>query len=371
MRTVFVTPFVPAVGTGTTRRTLSLVHALARLGPVEVAYAPFGPGEPEAALAATNGVSLRAVAPSRGLRRGVAYARARAAGTPDGFARGASPELADVASAAGPDDRVVADGPTVAAALLPLARRRPVVYNAHNLESAFRHELAGAEATERSTLERFERRLLETMGQSWMVSRPEVQAALAIAPGADVRYVPNAVDVAAILPVTPPGARRLLFAADHTYAPNQDALAFLLDEVMAHVWRALPDARLAICGRGLDPAVGDRDERIEALGFVDDMTAVYGRCDAVAVPLRQGGGSPLKFVEAMAYALPVVATPKAAAGLEAQPGLHYLEGEEPVAFAAAVIRALGEQAGGVGPAGRELAEREYSVEALAQRLAAC
>ena len=55
------------------------------------------------------------------------------------------------------------------------------------------------------------------------------------------------------------------------------------------------------------------------------------------MPLLTGGGSPLKFVEALAYGLPVVATPHAAAGLEAaRAGEHYREADGPEAFADAL-----------------------------------
>ena len=78
------------------------------------------------------------------LQRLLAYGAARLGGVPEGFARGVSRELASETErlASEPNrGRVIADGPIAAAALARLARRRPVVYNAHNLESGFRHEL--------------------------------------------------------------------------------------------------------------------------------------------------------------------------------------------------------------------------------------
>jgi polysaccharide biosynthesis protein PslH len=85
--------------------------------------------------------------------------------------------------------------------------------------------------------------------------------------------------------------------------------------------------------------------------------------------LLSGGGSPLKFVEALAHALPVVATPRAAAGLEVRAGEHYLEGRDADGFATALATAAGGASDAVGAAGRALAEREYSIEALTARLA--
>jgi glycosyltransferase involved in cell wall biosynthesis len=85
------------------------------------------------------------------------------------------------------------------------------------------------------------------------------------------------------------------------------------------------------------------------------------------VPLLTGGGSPLKFIEALARGIPVVATPRAAAGVEAEAGRHFLEGDGAEGFAAALVAAIGAEE--MGAEARRLAEREYSIEALARMLA--
>jgi glycosyltransferase involved in cell wall biosynthesis len=364
-----VTPFTPVLGTGRALRTYGVVRALASLGPVEVLYAVFDGEEPDPKHRAIEGVELQPVRPSRGLRRAREYLAARRDGVPHSFARGVSHELREAAEehAAGAE-RLVADGPIAAAALRDLADRRPLIYNAHNVESAFRHSLGGRGVGSRRSLARFERGLLERAAESWMASPSDVERARALAPGARLRYVPNAIDVDAIRPVSAAGGGGLLFVADFTYAPNRNALRFLLEEVLPRVWRELPDARLAVAGRGLDSA--PRDERVEALGFVSDLASAYASAACVAVPLREGGGSPLKFIEALAYGVPVVATPLAAAGLEARAGEHYLEGGEAEAFAEAVVRVLRDGAVDVAARGRRLVEERYSIEALARAIAA-
>jgi glycosyltransferase involved in cell wall biosynthesis len=366
-----VTPFTPALGTGRALRTYGVVRALASLGPIDVLYAVFGDDEPGPEYRAIEDARLHAVRPSRGPRRALEYLAARRDGVPHSFARGVSPELresaAELAEAPG-RGRVVADGPIAAAALRELAGHRPVIYNAQNLESAFRHSLGERGLGSRRTLERFERGLLERFSESWMVSAADLKGALALAPGATLRYVPNAVDVQAIRPAPAAGDARALFVADFTYLPNRNALRFLVDEVLPRVWRELPEARLTVVGRGLDrpPA----DERVEPFGFVPDLGPVYASAACVVVPLLEGGGSPLKFIEALAFGVPVVATPLAAAGLEAEAGEHYLEAEEPDAFAAAVVRVMREGGAGLADKGRRLVEESYSIEALARVISA-
>ncbi len=92
------------------------------------------------------------------------------------------------------------------------------------------------------------------------------------------------------------------------------------------------------------------------------------RC--AVVPLLQGGGTPLKFVEALAHGLPVVATTRAAAGLAAVDGEHCLLADGPEAFAMALLSVLRDGAPELGRRGRELAAERYSIEALTRLLEA-
>jgi len=59
------------------------------------------------------------------------------------------------------------------------------------------------------------------------------------------------------------------------------------------------------------------DARIDVAGFVDSLAGLYAQADCVVVPIVEGAGSPVKFIEALAYGVPVVATPRAARGLAA------------------------------------------------------
>jgi glycosyltransferase involved in cell wall biosynthesis len=198
-----------------------------------------------------------------------------------------------------------------------------------------------------------------------------MEGAAVLAPAAKLRLVPNVVDVAATDPLPPrEGERAVLFLADQTYEPNRQALRFLLEEAMPSLWRSAPDVRLLVAGKESD-RVEPPDERVEVRGFASDLRGLYGEAGCVAVPLLEGGGSPLKFVEALAYRMPVAATPRAAAGLDAVPGTHFVEAEpEGDRFAAALLEALDPERGNaLARAGRELAEAEYSIEALERRLA--
>jgi glycosyltransferase involved in cell wall biosynthesis len=373
MRTAIATSFTPTLDSGRARRTYGIVRALAASGPVDLVYGAFGSDRPDPAYESIAELHLHRVEQPGSLERIPAYARARLSGVPAAFARGIWPGVASRTAelaAADRSTRLIAEGPIAAAALLSLASHHPAIYSAHNLESAFRHRLDDA-GMSLSALERFERLLLRRFAESWMVSPADVEGAARLAPGASLRLVPNVVDVAEIVPVPPrSGERAVLFVADLSYEPNRGALRFLLDQAMPSLWDQAPDVRLIVAGRGSDD-VDVADPRIEARGFVPDLRDLYLGAGCVAVPLLEGGGSPLKFVEALAYRVPVAATPRAARGLQVRAGEHYLEGEpDGPAFAAALRGALDPSRGNtLAAAGRELAEREYSIEALERRLA--
>ena len=371
MATLVVSSFTPGIRSGRGLRTYGIVRALAASGHVDVLYVRFGSHTPHRAYRDLDHVRLHEVVSSRGTRRAIAYLRARALGAPPAVARGVSPDLAPAAAALAPvDGRVVADDLMAAVALWPLSRRRPVIYSAHNLESAFRCEFDRNWGS-RKTLEAFESRVLRSAAESWMPSRADLDGAAALAPGARLRLVPNVVDVDATTPVWHKPSRQVaLLVADFSYRPNRQGLDWLLHEVLPRTWRVAPQLRLLVVGRGLDHPP-DADPRVTFAGYVEDLAAAYESAALAVVPLLIGGGSPLKFLEALAYGVTVVATPTAAAGLDVAPNEHYLEGDGADGFAAAMVEGLDRsRASAVARAGRALVEREYSIDSIAKALAA-
>ncbi len=367
MRDLLVTTHTPVLRSGRALRTYGVARALAANGGLDLLYTRFEGTEPDAAFRAIPGIELHEVVASRGLRRMLSYTNARLARVPVTVARGISPDLATQAArlAALPDrGRVVADGPLAATTLAHLARKRAVIYNAHNFESGFRHELGIPRTGSPRTLMAFERGLLTRAAESWMVSEADLAAAHKLCPTAQLRYVPNVVDVAAIEPVTPLiEERRALFVANFDYKPNQTGLCFLLDEVFPRVWAELPDAKLTLIGAGLEQPPSS-DPRVETLGFVDDLHAAYARSSCAVVPLLQGGGTPLKLIEALAYGLPAIATPRAVAGLSLRHRQHCLVADGCQAFADALVQVLRDGAPEIARTGRTLAEQRYSIDAL-------
>jgi glycosyltransferase involved in cell wall biosynthesis len=364
---LLVTSHTPVLRSGRAMRTYTIARALAGEDGLDLLYVRFEGHEPDEAFASIPGVRMHAVVSSRGARRLRTYAAARLRGLPATVARSISPELARAAAelARTPGrGRIVADGPIVAETLAALSRQLPVIYNAHNFESGFRTELNLPGTGTLRANRAFERRILERASEAWMVSERDIEGARELCPTVHMRLVPNVVDVSSIQPTDgSPDGRRAIFVASFAYAPNQTGLRFMLEQVMPRVWSELPDARLRLVGSGLQRPPSE-DPRVETLGFVEDLRTAYASAACAVVPLLQGGGTPLKFIEALAHGLPVIATPGAAAGLEVIDGEHCLIADGAEAFAAGLVKVLREGAPELARHGRELAERRYSIEAL-------
>ena len=105
-------------------------------------------------------------------------------------------------------------------------------------------------------------------------------------------------------------------------------------------------------------------EHVDFVPDADDLAAFYADSHIVLIPLRAGGGTKLKTLEAFAYRRPVISTRHGVRGLGAVVGEHYLHAETPMEFAEAVIRLeadpdLSER---IAQAGWELCSRTFRVE---------
>ena len=160
-----------------------------------------------------------------------------------------------------------------------------------------------------------------------------------------ISVIPNGVDcahhrldLAEIQPHT------LIYNGALTYSANYDAMRFFLADIYPLVRQQIPDVTLRITGstRGVDLGSLSLDTSVQLTGYVEDIRLPVAGSSVCVVPLRQGGGTRLKILEAMALGTPVVATSKGAEGLEVVDGEHLLIADDPAAFAAATLRLLRE-----------------------------
>ena len=158
-----------------------------------------------------------------------------------------------------------------------------------------------------------------------------------------VEVVPNGVDCAHNRPgLAQPRPGRLVFNGSLTYSANYDAMRWFLAEVYPRVKAQVPGVTLTITGStsGVDLANLALDDSVTLTGFVEDVRIPVAEASVAVAPIRQGGGTRLKILEAMALGTPVVATAKGAEGLDVVADEHLLLADDPIAFAAQVVRLL-------------------------------
>jgi len=219
---------------------------------------------------------------------------------------------------------VVLEGPFVAHHRI---RRGPgraaprIVLDEHNVEYDVHRQIAGGRggrvrrlfsAVNWRKMRREEHAVWERVDGVTVTSAADAARVRAARPGARVAVVPNAVDVDRFRPRAgdpAPDRSTLLFFGALDYYPNLEGLLWFLDEVWPRVLESHPAARLRILGRRPPPAlVARQGPRVEVAGFVEDLRPSLAAAAGVIVPLRLGGGTRLKILEAMAMERPVVST---------------------------------------------------------------
>lgn len=229
--------------------------------------------------------------------------------------------------------------------------RGPWIVMAHNVESLIWRRYFENESNplkrwyirqQLGKFERFERRIFSAASLTVAVSRTDARL-MREQFGADrVDVVDNGVDTAYY---QPNGAKRdpsrLLFLGSLDWRPNLDAIELLLGEVFPRVVAAVPSARLSIVGRKPPRRLVERVRSrpgVELHADVPDVRPFLHQCGLMVVPLRIGGGSRLKILEALAAECPVVSTRIGAEGLWLTPGLHFVQTETPGEMVDALIK---------------------------------
>ncbi len=266
---------------------------------------------------------------------------------------------------------------------VPVLGTTPFVLNHHNIES---HLLdRRAERTRgpvRSFLRRqaratteIERELGVRAACNLVVSDLDGDRLRDIAPDARVDTIPNGVDVTFFAPDTtgPVRPRSLVWAGGMDWFPNADAIEWFATSL----WPALaaddPERTAVIIGRN-PPAratsLAAADPRVEVLGFVDDVRPHVRRAATYICPIRVGGGTRLKVLDALALGRPLVATRIGVEGLGLVDGVHYLEAND-VAETVAQVRRVEtdpQLATRLAEAGRAFVVANYSWDGIGERL---
>jgi glycosyltransferase involved in cell wall biosynthesis len=192
---------------------------------------------------------------------------------------------------------------------------------------------------------RYERWLFRQFDLCLLVSARDIGVVQHYIPlkSCQIGLAPNGVDLEYYRPCGMASSNNsLVYSGALTYGPNYDAVNFFLQEIFPFVRREIPEARLSVTGstqRDLLEQLSVKTN-VTFTGHVEDIRPVIASSSVCVVPLRQGAGTRLKILEAMALGTPVISTSKGAEGLDVEPGRHLLIADRPEDFAAQTVRLL-------------------------------
>jgi glycosyltransferase involved in cell wall biosynthesis len=210
----------------------------------------------------------------------------------------------------------------------------------------------------------------------YLCSEADERRLLDLLPGARTAVIPNGADVEYYQPrpADPmPDGRTVVFFGLLSYVPNVDGVIHFVRDIWPRIAVAHPDARCKIIGGGAPSSLQVlAGPGVELTGFVPDLRPHLAAAAAVVVPLRLGGGTRLKIVEAMAMGKAIVSTTLGAEGIEAVPERDLLIEDDPASFGDAVNRLLAEPslAARIGQSARQLALERYAWSGAARALEA-
>jgi glycosyltransferase involved in cell wall biosynthesis len=256
----------------------------------------------------------------------------------------------------------------------------PWLLDEHNIESDYlsaRLRAAGpgrmlASRSELSALARWERRAWRAATRVVCVSQSEADL-IAVASGRMPRVIANGVpvrDIPFVLPSERAG-HELLFVGVMGHPPNAAAARWLATEVLPLVRRAEPRAKLVLCGADPSARVAAlAGPNVEVTGRVASVLPYLRRAAVYVNAIREGAGSSLKVIEALASGAPLVSTARGVRGFAVEDGRHYLHAESAEQFAGAVLAAMNAPAAldEVALRGRQIAEA-HDLVSLAEEFA--
>jgi glycosyltransferase involved in cell wall biosynthesis len=252
----------------------------------------------------------------------------------------------------------------------------------HNIESMLMARRSQVEpgraaraflAREAGKLAAAEREIPPRFDLNIVMSENDRCALAALAPEARSAVVPNGVDTEYFRPAPERETPALIYGGGMNMFANRDAVMHFLAEVWPAIRSARPDVRFFAVGQ--DPprellALAERDPQIVVTGYVKDIREYISQAAVYVVPLRVGGGTRLKVLDAMAMGKAMVSTSLGCEGIAVTSGEHLIVADAPPAFADATLALLADPQRrlALGRAARGLVEREYAWPVVGRQL---
>ena len=279
---------------------------------------------------------------------------------------------------AGGDFQLVHLDELLLARVMPQAHGVPVVQHHHKLDTVLYETLSVGQGPARHfdlwKLRRLERESARRYRNHLLCSREDADILTGRYGALDVGVVPSGFDPEVFRPSEPPPAREpdhVLFLGSMDYGPNVDAMEWFAAEVFPRILEARPGTILDIVGGSPPPSVQAlASDSIRVIGRAETVQPWLESCATMVVPLRIGGGTRLKIVEALGMGTPVVSTTIGAEGLGLRDEVELSLADDPESFANATLRHLAEPefARRLGRTGMRTAHERFRWEVLGEEL---
>ncbi len=222
-------------------------------------------------------------------------------------------------------------------------------------------------------LQGYESRVCRQLDKTVVVSKADASALQRLLPDLQCRVVPNGVDTRFFHPWDGGESETtLVFTGKMDFRPNVDAMLWFVQDVLPLVREQVPQVLLKIAGGHPHPRLDVLHEipNVELTGYVDDVRPYIGEAAVYVVPLRVGGGTRLKVLEAMSMAKAIVSTSLGCEGIQAGHDRELLIADDPASFSEAVVSLIRDREHRVslGLAARELAESQHDWTRIAPLL---
>ncbi len=260
---------------------------------------------------------------------------------------------------------------------IPMLHGIPVICTHHNVESSLMRRRATNEespvtrrylAHQASLLEQAEREWMPRVSLNIAVSDADRDALQALAPAARVVTIPNGVDTDFFAPGVVANPEGCVFVGGTTWYPNRDALDWYVSDIAPALRTTGVSSPVTWVGRATEDELRQfaDDPAVRLTGYVDDVRPYVHSAKCFIVPLRVGGGTRLKILDAWAMGAAVVSTSIGCEGLVAVDGENILIADTAEGLAVAIARVLRDDAlrSALGANARRTATERYSWEVL-------
>ena len=249
----------------------------------------------------------------------------------------------------------------------------PKVLTHHNIESKLMERRAKVEkkplakiylTLQARRLRNYEKKESPKFNVNIVMSGADGEELRNIAGNIEVAVVPNGVDTDYFIPAQGNEGPSLIYTGGMNMFANRDAVLYFLNEIWPAIRAQEPNVKFYAIGQDPPPElvkIARDDPQVIVPGYVEDIRPFVAQASVYVVPLRVGGGTRLKILDAMAMAKAIVSTSIGCEGLSVKHEKNILIEDDPILFARKTIDLLKNQGKrmNLGRTARKLVESEY------------